>query len=458
MGLTSGRVRASRVGISPGIAGALGLCLAMLLWAGFALVSAGLRSAAVAAPSWWLLSAFAYTVVPTGAGALNDQGNSTLRLFVSEQAMSEYLLYVGAVTLALALGWRSGYGSSTDNGTLQTEVSFPIRRVWATILLSVLAYFASAVLSGVSPRQMLLTVNDRGMSFYDGVYEFSALRSLAMAMLILVPALLVYAGRGQPWTGSKLLVSLPLYLLSGMIVLLAGIRANLVLFLLASISALVVHPRVARDSLARHVRRLVAIGIVAAAFYPVALWMQNSRSITRRTGSMLLGADPVGMLDLATPSAALFQWARAWGLSYGVSLRDVVQQAPPSFIVPMTERAQFLQIVDSMNVQGAGAAVSSAAELFLNAGWVLGPMVMFCLGAALGRYQVRIERRKDMFSLLILLTLGPAFAQIFTRGYLWQSLFALMSVFAAAWVVARILGGSQPRPKSASAAQLARTG
>jgi hypothetical protein len=325
---------------------------------------------------------------------------------------------------------------------MDAEVPISIPRIWAIILTAIALTFLSAALSGIPPWELLLTVNRRGTHYYEGVYTYSFLRSLAGPVLVPAPALLLYARRGSP---SQLIrnASLLVYLMCAAIHVLAGVRSSLLAFLIVSFLAYVVHPKWRRGRSVNRLRMLATVGISIAAFYPVAIWMQSNRSLAARGQPLSLSADLAENLDLVTPSAAMFQWARTWGLDYGVSIADAIRQAPPTFLAPFTERAEFLQIVDSMNVVGAGAAVSSAAEIFVNAGWLLGPIFMLCLGLAMGRYQIRVERRADLFSLALMICLGPCFAQIFTRGYLWQSLFLVFSCIVAAWAIS---AAAKPRP------------
>lgn len=425
----------------------LTVCASLLAVSLWIILSVGWRPALLSPPMWWLVAAFAYSVVPTLTGEVRSPDTPGLTVLVSEEAVLKYLSFVGLATLAFALGWRIAYGNSQSgqSGLLGNRVSLSFRSLLLTVLFGIILKIASALLSGIDPRDLLTTISESGYSFYEvGEFRYSFLGAVAIPMITFGPVLMLYFALG---TTNRMVrtTTAVVYVSVLALLILTGVRGTLLVFLITSGLVFVVHPPAARVRLHRKFVRWLAIALCVVMLYPTALWMQASRASPSVSVPFFGQSEPIGsFLDLVTPSAAIFDYVQSNGILYGVSVTDAVKQAPPTILAPQTERAEFLQVVDSFNEFGAGAAVTTPAELYANAGWIVGPVVMIGLGMALGLLQSRLERRPSSFSLVLMLALGPVFAGIFTRGYLWQSVYQVLVLLLGAWVFSVVAQGRAP--------------
>lgn len=429
----------------------VGLAICTLLIAlGLVLIaSAGARPALLSAPMWWSFAAIAYTIVPTILGTVGESTTAPLTVLVTNAAITEYLIYVGLVTFAFCLGWRLVTPNQLEggNGLFNTTVDIPFGRAAFLLALGLALKISSAILSGIEPIKMLTTVSGAGYGFHGaGEFRFSFLNVLGTPLMTMSAALLVYAARSAGSLRKKVAATV-WFGVALTWAILSGVRLNVFLFMITVGLVFVIHPRRYGRNIVRRGRLWVTVTIGAALLYPLALWMQYSRANSELDAAAVLDSDGFGgFLDMVTPSAALFDWVRSFGHVPGVSITDALIQAPPSFIAPNTGRAEFLQIVDSMNVGGAGAAVTSPAELYLNAGWVVGPLFMLVVGVLTAWVQHRVTARNSIFCLIVAMTLGPAFAYIFTRGYLWQALVAVGLVPIVALGISIFLGKDRGSP------------
>lgn len=418
----------------------------LLLLLSFAIIfSSGWRPALVSAPFWWAVAAAAYSVVPVLGGSVNG-GSGPLLVHVSGSAVEEYLLYVGATSLLFACGWRGSFGSGGTgrDGIFSRKIDVSTSRLLVIVLFAALILAISAILSGIDPRNLLTTVSGAGYSYYEaGQYRWSFLKTLAVPFMIAGPPLLLYASRGSS-RASEILAARTVYVACFALIVLAGVRANLILMLIVTGLLQVMHPRTAVDLLHRRVARWVIGGIVVALLYPVAMWMQESRALGPASDQ---NVSLSGFLDSVTPSAAIFDWVHTNGFLPAVSVIDAVKEAPPTILVPSVGAGGLGEVVDSLNVVGSGAAITTPAELYVNSGWVLGLCIAGIVGLLLGRWQRRLVEHPSAFSLMAVSLVGPAFAQIFTRGGLWQSLVLLSTSVWTAWVLSRV---STPRPAGAA--------
>lgn len=420
----------------------------MLICSALVLCGVGWRSALLSPPAWWIASAATFTIVPALAGKVNGGDQGVLTVLVSDTAVSEYLLYVGLLTLGLSIGWRLSMdrdGRIGGGGIYAAAV--PLSLPWLMVLaaLGVVLNILSGILSGIDPRSFFLTINEAGTAFYEGgSFRFSVLRSAGLPILMYVPSLVIYTALGAKSSRITAL-AVSVFGCSFALFVLSGVRLHLVLFMATSALAFVVHPRAEEASSGARIRWASLAGCMMVLVVPIAMWMQERRSLAGRVNEFVLRPDDLwASLDLVTPSAALIDWVRAWGFRPGVSLIDALQQAPPSFLAPQTDRAEFLTIVDSQNLSGSGAAVSTAGEMFVNFGWIGGILVAILIGSALGTLQRRLEGTASGFGLVLLLALGPTFAQIFTRGYLWQSLYLVLVAISVALMVNWLAGDGAP--------------
>lgn len=430
------------------MAPALLACIALHGLALAIVASSGWIGVAFSPVTWWIIAAVAYTIIPAVGGlARPDLPADALAVLVSPDAVDEYVLFVGVSTLCMAIGWRSGFRSPGFGGCLSAALPVNVGRVVALVWAAIALRIGATALSGIDPREVLTTVNSGGYSFYDqATFRYSAVVSLAAPVIRYGPVLIVY-GCLNPTSLALRAIGCCTYLGVFLLTVLSGARTGLILFVVSTLLAFIAHPWARR--LSRRYWALIApIGMAAiAAMYPLSQWMQSQRSLAGRgTWGGGGSSDVLEFFNLVTPSAALFDWVSAWGHAWGVSLVDVARQAPPAFLVPQNDRPEFLQIVDALNVAGSGAAVTSPAEIYVNSGWIAGPVTVFFVGLLLGSIQSRVAAKQGLLALTLLLVVGPTFAAIFTRGYLWQSIFQLLVASVAAVVLAR--AGSQSPPAS----------
>ena len=410
--------------------------------------SAGWRRGVLSPAFWWTLSAFAYTMVPLPT-VMSVEYVATRSYSIPKSSIYEYVLFVAAVSLALSLGWRVGWarhkGGAGDPAGVFPVPSLSIKRLYLLEVAGFALTMGGTVLSGINPMYLLTTVSSAGYSYYEpGEFRFAILNAIGGGLSHLSPPMiLLLAMRGSDlWVKVGALFNFSFFL---SLAILTGVRGSVLSMLVLTMLIFIAVPP---QSTGRKVVRVSMAVLVAAgslAFYQIAVWMQNARGAGGETDKRSL-SDLALYLDLLTPSAAVVEWVKSNGFGPGVSIRDAIIQAPPSFIIPVQDRAQFLQIVDAINAPNVGAAVSSAAELYYNAGWLVGIAVMLLLGYWLGRFQNRAEvRASDARYFLILVVLSPAFMGIASRGYLWATLVGLGGALIFPWLVGRLARSPVPK-------------
>ena len=423
--------------------------VALLLFAGAIAValSAGWRRGVLSPAFWWTLSAFAYTMLPLPT-VLSVEYVQTKSYFIPKSSIYEYVLFTGAVSLAMAVGWRLGWsrhkGGAGDPSGMFPVPSLSVKRLFMVQAAGVVLIFAGTVLSGINPTYLLTTVSSAGYAFYQpGEFRFAILNAIGGGLTHLTPPVILLLAMRTPGTRLKVaaLLNYSLFLVLGV---LSGVRGSVLGYLIVTVLLFVAVPPKSVAGKRVRVSMAVLVAVGALAFYQIAIWMQNARGAGGETDRRSL-RDLALYLDLLTPSAAMVEWVRTNGFGPGVSIRDAIIQAPPSFIIPVQERAEFLQIVDVINAPNVGAAVSSAAELYYNAGWLAGIALMLLLGYWLGRLQNRAEvHDTDARYLLMLVVLSPAFMGIASRGYLWGTIVGLSSALVYPWLIARLARGPKP--------------
>lgn len=188
-------------------------------------------------------------------------------------------------------------------------------------------------------------------------------------------------------------------------------------------------------------RAFVAPILIGGLSLPVIVGVANLMRTARSTGqykfdsSYSFGSDFL----LLGVSTKLYDWINLNGVQWGVSIFDAFRQAFPTFIVGTKQRPEFLTIVDSFGVQGAGMAVTSFAEIYANFGLFIGLGLLFPLGAISGKVQRSLGGSKlGPMELLINVVALLAVMQIFQRGYLFSSLFLITQIVAFTYILRRL--------------------
>jgi len=144
-------------------------------------------------------------------------------------------------------------------------------------------------------------------------------------------------------------------------------------------------------------------------------------------------------------SSALVEWSENNEVPIFVSFSDIGErlllQRKPG------ERAELLVIIDSLHKPGTGAAIDSITEIWFNGGYTGLIIVMIFLGLFANYLQSKWAGRNDDLSIVLLGVSCVIAAQIYTRGYLFQTLTLVVPIAISAALLRRILKSNVSWPK-----------
>lgn len=388
----------------------------------------------VTPPFWWIVAAAIYTL-PALWRASDGVTSPLLSVVVSFESIRNYSLFVGCTSLSLALGWRTSAGRWRGKIPYRLpSLDFRLGRLYILESMGAVGVVGSAILSGIPPGWILTTLSDKGYTYYQqGEYRFLIFSTIGWPLVTFMPPLILSSLRGNRDFGLRLLAWVN-YSGVFLLLVLTGVRGRLLAMLAISIVLFIVVPASRHPGGKLKAAAISALAIVG--FVQAAQWMEQARGIGGGDSGSLIDS-----FDLVSPSSAIFEWVGTYGQRYLLSLSDLVTQAPPSFVSPNPGRPAFLQLVDALNQNGSGVAVTSVAELYYNLGWIIGLLAMFGFGYLFGRVQRRLEGRASSAATVMLVMLGPVTAEVFTRGYLWGTVTTYLQVTVFVLVVSRLARG-----------------
>lgn len=411
------------------------VALILFLFAMAIALSAGVRRGLLSAPFWWALGSIIYTF-PGAMLAFGGLQNPTLSATVGIDSVGHYAIFVAVISVGFAGGWRIAIKSAAPEASHEPlTLNLGLGRLYSIQLAGLCAVISGTVLSGISPMLLLTTITEEGYNYYQpGEFKYRILLTLGMPLLVYIPPIAFVVAIRNAGSVAKF-VAVANLVVFALLATLAGVRANLLIMLTFTLLLLLAIPKNQNQRTAFRPQFIVIGSLTVVSFYFLANWMEQARGqelALRENGSSFWTS-----FDLTTPSASVVEWVNITGPVLLGSVSDLIPQLIPSFIDPSKGRAEFLQLVDSMNSNGAGAAVSSGAELYYNMGPLLPVVALFVLGLLVGSWQQKVETHSTRPSqVLFFVLLGPLTLHIFTRGYLFSTIVTL----AGAWIATRAIG------------------
>jgi hypothetical protein len=417
------------------------------------------RSWFLAAPLWLASLALIVPLIALpGVLAGTPLGKAGVLRPISDADAFKVLSIAALFTLLFSLGWglatrRRFAWTSLDSALAPTSAHLLI------ILIILLAlYYGGLALSGISPLDTLAVVT--------GHYGNGAPASLGF-IYWLVPVVFIALPAGMAAVAAVARTKSSIWLAavtnSVFLVLnaLSGVRAIYMMLILSLVligmSGFTRHEGSKRNSLGIAITIGIVIVVLSA---PLMTLISNARvgilaKATFETRYTALSVAPERQREpygpvysriegLALPfhvlpsSAALMRWTDENSLPFAVSLQDAIKTAVPRFIDGYSGRPMFLSAVDDAVGASQGAAVDSFTELYANVGIWLGSLLALAIGYGTGALQRWTSGRRSAAALLLGALIPVVVAQVFTRGYLFQTALFVTGALAGVGLVAMI--------------------